>query len=398
MDNMVKKKLWVGILAFIGFLTTVKLAFIYYDANFNPYALSSFCSINEFIDCDGVAQTRESQFFGIPLALWGLILYSFIFLMLGADKLKNIKLFKFMEVFKNPLDYIASLGFVSFIISVTLLCVSLFEIKKLCILCALTYILNLLIALIATDRKNGWFSKSIKQSVTDFVDALKIKPYLIAFCCVVIAGIGILTYTTKTMVLAPHVKRINEFAQFNKMPSKLKVKGNILGNSDPILVVDTYTDYECPICAVYHVMIHKLADELRFIKVEHHNLPLDTACNKYLTRPFHQNSCMLARYSIAAKKQGNEWGYATEVFAKKPKTEDEILTIAKKLKFDIEQLKEDANSDETSTELSQEIEQAHELEINGTPATRIGKDLEIGVKPYGEFKAWVVKKQDEQRK
>ncbi|MBQ2611959.1 vitamin K epoxide reductase family protein, partial [bacterium] len=144
MDNMVKKKLWVGILAFIGFLTTVKLAFIYYDANFNPYALSSFCSINEFIDCDGVAQTRESQFFGIPLALWGLILYSFIFLMLGADKLKNIKLFKFMEVFKNPLDYIASLGFVSFIISVTLLCVSLFEIKKLCILCALTYILNLL--------------------------------------------------------------------------------------------------------------------------------------------------------------------------------------------------------------------------------------------------------------
>ena len=104
---MNKKKLAIGILALIGFITTIKLAVIYYNANFNEFALSSFCSVNSFIDCDGVAKTSESQFFGIPLAYWGLFLYSFIFLLLFADKLKNIVIFKFLEVFKNPMAYIA---------------------------------------------------------------------------------------------------------------------------------------------------------------------------------------------------------------------------------------------------------------------------------------------------
>ena len=88
MENIRMKKIVIFILALIGFLTTIELAKVYYDANFNPYALSSFCTVNEFIDCDGIARTTESQFFGIPLAYWGMFLYAFMFLMLIADKLK----------------------------------------------------------------------------------------------------------------------------------------------------------------------------------------------------------------------------------------------------------------------------------------------------------------------
>ena len=40
------KKIVILILTFIGFVTTIKLAIIYYNANFNPYALPSFCSIS----------------------------------------------------------------------------------------------------------------------------------------------------------------------------------------------------------------------------------------------------------------------------------------------------------------------------------------------------------------
>ena len=134
-----KKKISVAVLAFIGIITTIDLAYIYFNANFNPYALSSFCSVSEFIDCDGIARTSESQFLGVPLAYWGMFFYAFVLLMLFVDKLKNIKFLKFLEVFKNPMDYIASLGLISFTISMLLLCVSLFDIQKLCVLCAFTY-------------------------------------------------------------------------------------------------------------------------------------------------------------------------------------------------------------------------------------------------------------------
>ena len=70
MQKETKKKVAIGIIAAIGFITTIKLAIIYYNANFNPYALSSFCSVNDFIDCDGIARTTEAQFLGIPLAYW----------------------------------------------------------------------------------------------------------------------------------------------------------------------------------------------------------------------------------------------------------------------------------------------------------------------------------------
>ena len=123
------KRIILTILALIGFLTSVKLSLIYIDANFNPYALSSFCSINDLIDCDGVAKTSHSQFFGVPLAFWGLFLY-FVFLFFTyVDKLQKVeirgfKLLGFTEVFKHPESYICALGIIAFLISMSLACIS----------------------------------------------------------------------------------------------------------------------------------------------------------------------------------------------------------------------------------------------------------------------------------
>ena len=70
-----KKKLAIQILTFVGLLLSVKLACIYYVANYEKYALSSFCSINDFIDCDGAARATVSQFWRMPLAYWGSFFY-----------------------------------------------------------------------------------------------------------------------------------------------------------------------------------------------------------------------------------------------------------------------------------------------------------------------------------
>ena len=106
MQKETKKKVAIGVISLIGIITTIKLAIIYYNANFNPYALASFCSINEFIDCDGIAKTTEAQFLGIPLAYWGLFFYSFVFLMMFAPKLKDFKLLKFKFPFPSKISFI----------------------------------------------------------------------------------------------------------------------------------------------------------------------------------------------------------------------------------------------------------------------------------------------------
>ena len=114
---MNKKHISLILLTLIALATTIKLAFIYYSANYDMYSLPSFCSVSEFVDCDGVAKSNYSQFFGIPLAYWGLFLYVIILFLLFVDKLKNIKFLKFLEVFKNPYAYISTLGSISFFVS-----------------------------------------------------------------------------------------------------------------------------------------------------------------------------------------------------------------------------------------------------------------------------------------
>ncbi len=379
-----KKKIFITVLSVIGIITTVKLAMIYYNANFNPYALSSFCSVNDFIDCDGIAKTSEAQFFGIPLAYWGMFLYFFILLMLCVDKLKNIKFLKFFEVFKNPMDYIASLGLISFIISMSLLCISLFEIKKLCILCAFTYLLNLLIGCIAVDFKNGGFVKSFKQSFTDFVDAVKIKKYLIAFIAVAVAACAFLTYTSVSYKFAPQVKKQKEIDQF-RGENKYKVQGNVLGDEDAQVIVYAYSDYQCPICPVHNNMMHKLAKDLKNIKIVHKNLPLDMSCNPYLQSPFHYGSCIDAKYAVAAEKQGKFWEMNNMLFEKKPQTEVQILDLIQDMGLDIEKLKKDANSAETALKVKNDIDDAYKAKIIGTPSTVIDGKIYVGLKSYGEY-------------
>lgn len=390
-DNTLLKKTIIILLAFIGFLTTIELARVYYNANFDRFAAPSFCSINSFINCDDVARTIHSQFFGVPLAYWGMFFYLFILMLVFADKLKQIKFLGFLEVFKNPYSYIATLGIISFLISMALAGVSLFEIHKICILCVFTYFLNLLIALFAIDYQAGLLA-SFKASIKDFIDALKIKKYLITAVILAIIASGVLTYTTMSNVFTPQVVRFNNIKEFMSYKSNpYKVTGNILGDEDADFTVYIYTDYRCPICRIYNIITHKAAKELGGFEIVHKNLPLDNTCNPNIKRPFHEGSCMLSRYAIAAEKQNHFWDMNSQIFEQQPKTEEDILKMAETLGLNTTELKKDANSKETKKRLNDEIAEATKLGIDGTPTIVIDNQLYVGIKPYKDLKDILLK-------
>jgi len=384
--------IWVLLLIAIG--VTIDLAFIYYQANFNQNALPSFCNINDFIDCDGVARTIESQFFGVPLAYWGLFLYSFIAMLMCVDFLKKIPFLKFLEVFKNKYHYIASLGLISFIISMVLLCVSLTGIHKLCIMCAVTYVLNLLIGLVAAHGIKGHFAGAIKQSCVDFAEALKPVPYRIAFVIVMICACGFLGWSYKSAKFSPALKFERNYGEFiHAKINKYAIKGNVLGSKDKdAVVLEVYSDYKCPICSTANIMVHKLAKDFKNLRVEHHNLPLDTECNKYLKNPFHVNSCVLARYGEAAKKQGKFWEVESLLFEQTPSDEESTIQILKNSGFglDMDKMQQDAHSKEVEDSIQADIDFASARGMLGTPSLKIKDDFRMGIKGYPELKEWII--------
>lgn len=377
-----KKNILIFIFSVIGLFLSLWLCKIYYDVNFNPYAFSSFCSVNDFIDCDGVAKTDYSQFAGIPLSLWGVCFYCFIIYLLFTPKLSKLRLLKFSEVFKNPTSYIFCLSLLAFIISVSLAFISIFEINKICVLCFTTYFIDLGIAITAKD-----FSKSclyeIKNSISDFLDAIKIKGYFIAFLIVFFSFIGILIYMSQSKILTPQLNKLSEF--------KVELSGiynnqNALGDKNARLIVHEYIDYNCASCYLTNLSLKRLAVELKDLLIIQHNMPLDAECNRLVTNG-HEGSCRMARYALAAKKQGKYWEANEILFDKTPKSEKEIIKLLSHINgIDKKKLKTDANSEEIKNELNSEIEDALAKQIDGTPTLIINLEKHTGNIPYNKLK------------
>ncbi|MCM1340050.1 MAG: DsbA family protein, partial [Muribaculaceae bacterium] len=288
---------------------------------------------------------------------------------------------------------IASLGLIAFVLSMCLLCISLFEIKKLCYMCAITYVLNLAIGITAVWGIQGGFVSAIKQSWKDFIEALKPIPYRIAFVVVMLCACGFLGWAFTSAKFSPALKFSREYGEFVKAThNKYAIKGNVLGSdSKDAVVLHVYSDYMCPMCYACNIMLHKIVTQFTNLRVEHHSMPLDRECNKYLQQDFHFGSCTMAKYAEAAHMQNKFWEVNSLFFEKKPGSEEEVIEVLEKSGFglDMHKLKKDAHSKEVDDIIQKDIDFAVSKNQIGTPAMRMGDDFEMGVRGYHEFKKWV---------
>ena len=388
--NIDKKKLTIQILALIGLALAIKLACIYYVANYEKYALSSFCSINEFVDCDGSARTSVSQFWGIPLAYWGIFFYITIFFLTIVDKLKNIKFLKFLEVFKNPMSYITFLGTVAFICSMILAGLSVFKIHKLCILCVVTYLIDFIIALVASSAKPKQFLVSFKDTVLDIIAGA--KQYTKTFIVLLILAVSFLCYSGITDNFVPHIKKSKSIMKYRKMTyNPYRVKGNELGAKNGDVVIELYSDYVCPLCYIHNIMLHQAVKEFPNVRVVHHNFPFDKECNPYISVNMHPNACFMSKGAIAARHQGNYWEMSSLLYENQPKNMKEMLKLAEQLGFDKKQFIADLNSPQTLDEIEQELKKAQEMELDATPTMFVNGEKIVGVKPYFELREILIR-------
>ena len=391
-----KQYVWIRILALIGLALSIKLAMIYYSANYDQYALSSFCSINDFIDCDGVAKTNTSQFLGIPLAYWGILFYITVLFLTFVDKLKSCKFLKFLEVFKEPKAYIGFLGTLAFIFSMILAGISIFKLHKICILCVATYFIDFIIALIAT---NGMFKNIVKAFKTTFLDFIAgAKKYTKTFIILLILAASFLAYSGITLNFVPHIKQRNSILKYRKIKyNPYRVNGNSLGEENPKVTVELYSDYVCPLCYINNIMIHQAVKELKNIKVVHINYPFDKICNKNMGYTMHPNACFMSKVALAAKKQNNYWGMSSLLYENQPRTVEKAIELAKTAELDIEKFIQDLNSEETEKFLIDDIQKGNINEINATPTMFINGEKIVGVKPYYTLKEILIKHGAEKR-
>lgn len=366
------------IIAIIGILICIELTYVYYKANFMAGVGSSFCTINEYIDCDGVARTSFSNFLGVPLSLWGM---GFYFAVLGLHISS--------KWLKNARSYIFSFATFSVLMSITLAWVSSSLIHKICILCYVTYFLN--IAIFFISKSQTGFMDHYKTSVKDVISFMKspIRAVSLVILAVIFSVSLFLVNQFNLFVPAKSQELTTQSEDANPEPvnTNYEVQGNVLGSKNPKLIIHEYTDFQCPYCGISNSMMIRLVNEVDGVMVVHHDYPLDSACNSEIPTSMHKNACKVALYSRAAKEQGKYWEFNKLLFENQRELSDKkVFELANSVGLDVNALKKYANNPESMKQLKEDVKKANENQITATPTYIIGVKKYEGLLPYPELK------------
>lgn len=154
-----------------------------------------------------------------------------------------------------------------------------------------------------------------------------------------------------------------------------------VGKEDAEKVVVEFFDYNCGYCKRALGDIKKVIENHDNVKVIFKEFPI-----------LSPDSELAARYALAANEQEKYFEFHTALMESKGRiSESRLLDIAEGLSLDIEQLKEDKDSEEITSLINKTREAAQEIGVRGTPAFVVGDELIRGAVGYDVIKEYLEK-------
>ncbi len=141
-----------------------------------------------------------------------------------------------------------------------------------------------------------------------------------------------------------------------------------VGNPDASVTVIEFFDYNCGYCKKAFPDVQELVAKDSDVRVVFQEFPV-----------LGQSSEEAARWSLAAQKQGKYFEYhAALMDYRGQKNKAALLSLARDVGLDTEQLETDANSPEIAAAIERSRTIARDLNINGTPAFIVQKEFYRG--------------------
>lgn len=153
-----------------------------------------------------------------------------------------------------------------------------------------------------------------------------------------------------------------------------------LGAKDAPVVVNVYSDFQCPVCKRSADPIKQLAADFPGkVKVYFRNNALE----------MHGRSKPAALAAWAAKKQGKFWQYHDKLFATGLLDDANLENHAKELGLNIEQWKKDIADPKNAERLAEESKWAESMGATGTPGFFVNGMRQVGWGSYMALKSMV---------
>ncbi|MFC1577593.1 vitamin K epoxide reductase family protein [Thermodesulfobacteriota bacterium] len=364
--------LWaVVFLTLVGLADSIYLAISHYRV-YTDVGYKSFCALSRAINCDTVSQSPYAIMLNVPVAIWGAIGYSFIFLLLFLAGSKNAgKVRIWSLIFWVTLIFSGH--------SVILALISSYLIRSYCILCIVSYGVNLGLLFYAwLIRRRFSNFNLVEDTLKDILFLWENKVKSILLFGTFFAAV-ILTWALYPVYWNFQPPRITA-----DIPTGITASGYPwIGAENAVLEISEFADYQCFQCKKMHFFLRRLMTENPGkIKIIHRHYPMDHEFNPIVRQPFHVGSSKLAMLAVYAASKNKFWEMNDLLYGmagkKKPISTKEL---AKALSLDSTDLARALNDRTIRLRVKHDIYSGNKRGITGTPAYVIDGEIYQGQIP-----------------
>jgi len=363
-------------LILLGMAVAIYLAVAHYRVH-TDVGYQSFCAISKAINCDTVSQSAYAVLAGLPVSVWGIFGYAWFLLVLRASV--NLG---------NETRHIWSLLFILSILycifSIFLALVSTYYIRSFCIMCIVTYGINLWLLFHTWIVRKRFGEIPLTASFQKGVKFLLVNrrwrwSAMLPFAAAL----------SLTLAFYPPYWKLQPSHHTAEIPSGINADGDPwMGAAHPLLEIIEFADYQCFQCRKMHFYLRQLVvrhpEKIRLI---HRHYPMDDKVNPVVQEPFHVGSGALAILAIHAGLKGKFWEMNDELYELSAESESiDVAAVASRVGLNASEIGAGIRNPQVLAKLSNDIQTDLQLGIAGTPAYLVNGTLSLGTIPPDSLK------------
>jgi protein-disulfide isomerase/uncharacterized membrane protein len=275
---------------------------------------TSFCNVNESVNCDVVLSSSYATLLGVPVSRWALATYALF--VVGAGFVLRAKRASQRRLAATALFWGASW---SLVYSLFLAVVAIGVLRAVCLLCGGLYLVNTglfvssWLVLGASRREAAPRGAKPRRTQTRVVIASAA-----AMAAVFLLVAGWEARRDPQALSASDVARLDPdfYRWYTALPvAAIDIPGGQPKGSAGDVVIVEFSDFECAHCAKAYRSLKRVLPRFgNEVQLRFHHFPLNADCNPSVTGRIHPYACLAAIAAECAGAQGRFWPYHDLLF------------------------------------------------------------------------------------